>query len=477
MELLLLGIALLLLVAPGLLFACLVVPQAVVNRAALVGGYGLLAGLVSVPVVIRIVHYLGLPVSFDFTGVGVVVLFLVLLVYRFYRVAPTFNDTHTGPVPDSLPSHDKILLVLLLGIIIFRLVVLGMELAWRPLFPWDATMHWATKSRVWFEHDELLPFVENRLWLDLRGEGAYTDHHPDYPMTIPLLQLWINSAIGRWDESLMNLPWLICVVGLGAAFYGQARQAGVGTVISLIFTYLLLSLPLLNTHVALAGLADLFLGACYCLAIMAFYNWSVHRQPWQAVLWVFFALSCTLIKNEGFYWLLTFFPALIVVLLPGKKAFGILSILLLAAIVVLVALPRELAVAGHSLGQLNMHYRPGALKAVFESFFLRDSWHMFAYMLTGLIVLALWRARAELQGYAGIATALVSAACLFLILFLFTRYAVGAIRFTAVGRISLQLVPAFMFLCVLLYHKVISREQLDLCESTAIDTVRLADDE
>ena len=71
----------------------------------------------------------------------------------------------------------------------------------------------------------------------------------------------------------------VWALGLGAAFYGHARAAGASPVTALAFTYMLLSMPLLNTHVALAGYADLLLGACYCAAIMAFHNWSVTREP------------------------------------------------------------------------------------------------------------------------------------------------------------------------------------------------------
>ena len=41
----------------------------------------------------------------------------------------------------------------------------------------------------------------------------------------------------------------------------------------------------------------------------------------------------------------------------------------------------------------------------------------------------------------GMAAALFSAIVLLLLLFLFTRYSLGAMRFTAVGRINLHLVP------------------------------------
>jgi hypothetical protein len=343
---------------------------------------------------------------------------------------------------------------LLMALIATRFITLGAEVVVRPIFPFDATMHWATKARVWFEAARIVPFVENSQWLAVGGEGVYTDHHPDYPITVPLLQVWISSALGVWNESLINLPWLVCFLSLGLAFYGQARIVGCGCELSLIFTYMLLSMPLVNTHVALAGYADLFLGTAYCLAMMAFHNWSVGRQPWQGLLALLLALSCPLIKNEGFYWMLTFVPALAVVLMPTKRAF--LSVAGLAAVLILVVafFPRDLAVAGHSLDRLNLHYRPGALESIIESFFVHDNWHLLAYFLTALLALSCWKRRSALIRCAGISLAIGSALALFLFLFTFTAYAGGAIKFTAVGRIALQLVPAMTFLALVITYEL-----------------------
>jgi len=208
--------------------------------------------------------------------------------------------------------------------------------------------------------------------------------------------------------------------------------------------------------VALAGYADLFLGACYCAALMAFHNWSVRRQSWQAALALFFAFSCTLIKNEGFYWLLTFGPALVVVLLSGRKAAMLLGMGLLALLGLLLLLPGDFSVAGHSLNRLSLHYRPNALPGIAKSIWVHSSWHLFGYLLLCLLPMGLIMPRAKVDTYLGIITALASAVGLFLILFLFTGYASGAVRFTAVGRISIQLVPSLLFLGALLCNEILT---------------------
>jgi len=440
----------------GVLWLGLFVPPTTVGRTTLVWGNGLLAGLLVIPMLMRLLDALGVPLSFGATASAAGGLILLAALAHLYWQRESAGRVLQKSEWCNLPQSHKILIAFIGTLLAVRLTTLGLELLWRPLFPWDATMHWATKARVWFDAGRIVPFVENKEWLELSGDGVFTDHHPDYPITTPLLQVWMNSAIGRWDESLMNLPWLLCLLGLGSAFFGQARVSGAGLAVALVFCYFLLSMPLINTHVALAGYADLFLGACYCAALMAFHNWSVHRQPWQAGMAVFFALSCTLIKNEGFYWLLTFIPALVVVMMPGRKAALLLSCLLLATIFLLALFPPDLVIAGHSLNRLDLHYRPEALAGIGSIFWLHDSWHLFAYLLILVLPLGLIRSGSRVNNYLGIIAALASAVGLFLILFLFTDYSGGAVRFTAVGRIAVQLMPGLVFLAMLLSRELLA---------------------
>ena len=37
--------------------------------------------------------------------------------------------------------------------------------------------------------------------------AVYFDASPEYPPTMPLLQVWSCIALGRWDDALMNWPW------------------------------------------------------------------------------------------------------------------------------------------------------------------------------------------------------------------------------------------------------------------------------
>ena len=441
----------------GAVWMNLVIPGPAAGRRAIVLGYGYLFGSVVFTLLMRGVDGLGMPLNFvGLTAAGLLVTVPGLLL-NFRTGRQRFNGVWLSPELRELPSWQQVLLGCLFAVVAIRLVGLGLEIIWRPLFPWDASIHWAREAKVWFAASKILPFVDYDTWLKSGNPHVYTDVHPDYPITVPLLQVWVNKALGHWDDSLMNLPWVLCAAALGLAFFGQARLAGVRPLAAMIFTYILLSMPLLDTHVALAGYADLFLGACYGAATMAFFQWSVRKDRGQAVLAIAMAVCCTLIKNEGLFWALTFVPAWLVVVLPWRRAAILLLLGLLLVGVALWLMPPDLRVAGHSLRELNLHFRDAALRPIGQSFWLLDSWHLLAYFLAAVLPLGVLLLGSRRWLYLGVGTALGTAAVLFLILFAFTGYAGGAIRFTAVSRITLHLVPAYTFLLMLVYSDLPSR--------------------
>lgn len=448
--------ALVLPILMGGLWINLLIPGEATARTPLVWGSGTLLGLILIPHFMWGLNTLGLPLSFWAPASLAFGLIVVAVIAGLLRKTQRHAAQSEMRALATMSLSHKTLFAFLLLLVGFRLTTLGLEVLWRPLFPWDATMHWATKARVWFEFESMMPFVDNASWLNLGGENVFTDRHPDYPPTIPLLQVWMNLATGRWDESLMNLPWLLCLIALGAAFYSQLRNAGVRPAISMAFTYLLLSMPLINTHVALAGYADLFLGAAYCFALMAFHNWVSTKQRWQAWLMLIFAIICPLIKYEGLVWSATLIPALFVAYASRRTAATLGVISFSVVVLLVIAMLYRPAYIGLALSQVTgLDMR--ALLGIVKSVWLHDNWHLFGYLLLGTVMLGLVLPRAITKTYWGLAATLASAVTIFLFLFLFTAFSEGASNFTGVGRLSIQLVPGLLYLTALVCNEVLTR--------------------
>jgi hypothetical protein len=460
MDILLTTLALLLPVLLGGLWLNLIMPAPQPARTVLVLGNGALIGLLLIPQLLWGLDFVGVPLSFVTTGLlafTLIILAIVLHLARGKRVPAM-------PAPDpsaftSMPIAHQMLFIVLLCLVILRCITLGMEVLWRPLFPWDATMHWATKAKVWFEFRSMVPFVDNEVWVTMVGENVFTDRHPDYPHTVPLLQVWMNLAIGRWDESLMNLPWVLCFIAMGCAFYGQLRVAGASALVAMGFTYMLLSMPLVNIHVALAGYADLFLGATYCAALMAFHNWSTTRCRVQALLATFFAISCMLVKTEGIPWAFTLIPALLLSLGTQYKAVKLTILFSLGALLLLVLASKNPVVIAQFL-QTVTEFHPDGLSGTVQAILLHDNLHLLGYVLMAAIAIGLTIPGTFTRTYLGISVALACAVGMFLFLFLFTVFGAGASNFTGVARLCIQLAPGLLFLSAMLCNDILVRARL-----------------
>jgi hypothetical protein len=460
MEYLFATIALALPVLLGSLWLNQFVPPGGNARTALVWGNGTLLGLFLIPQLMRGMDALGIALSFGTTAALCVSLIAVAVALQISRRSKRATATPMPSLSHAMPASHRALFVFLLALIALRIVTLGLEVMWRPLFPWDATTHWATKAKVWFEYKSIVPFVSKEQWLALGGVGSFTDMRPGYPPAVPLLQVYMNLAMGEWNTSLMNLPWLLCFGALAATFFGQLRWAGVSPTIALVFTYFLISMPLLNTHVALAGYADLFLAASYCAGLMAWQGWVMTRHRWQLALAVFFALYCTLIKDEGLIWSLTFVFAAAFAMMSRRETAKLCLLSLLLLILMWLLLPKDLVVAGHPLNHLTPKFHPEGVTGILKSVWLHDNWHLFGYLLLVMIPLGLVMRGSMTRAYLGVSGTLAAAVGAFLFLFLFTGFGLAAADFTGVGRLSIQLAPGLLYLCALLCHEMFTRKKL-----------------
>ncbi|MFK7977427.1 MAG: hypothetical protein AB8C02_14925 [Halioglobus sp.] len=459
MDLLTASFALLIPVALGSAWLRVLVPAETPARTAMIVGHGTLIGLLAVTVIMRGLDAVGRGLNFSEVAWIAAALIAIALLTEFFRAAnaPSTEEKSRASAWSQLSLGGRLLFCALLMLVIWRVGILAAEVYWRPLFPWDATMHWATKARVWFEHRSMVPFTSELDWLRSGGEGAYVDRHPFYPPTIPLLQVWMNLALDRWDESLMNLPWLTAFCGLGLCFFAQLRAAGLTLPVAMAATYLVLSMPLLNIHVALAGYADLFLGATFACTLMALHNWSVRRERWQAALMLVFAGACYLIKNEGAIWPMTIIPAIMAAFMARREAAKLFFLLCLLALFGWLVVPKDWVLAGIPLNQLTPTFNLKALVGVLTSVFVHNNWHFFGYLMLALVSLGVLIPGGLTRDFLPLTVALGCAVGLFLSLFLFTGFGWAASNYTAVGRLSIQIAPGLAFLGALLFHEVLER--------------------
>lgn len=346
----------------------------------------------------------------------------------------------------DMPPFLRALFVLALALIVIRWVGLALEVAWRPVQPWDAWSHWGTKAKIWFEYRRMVPFVTPEAWLDSGAPMVFTDQRPTYPGTVPLLQVWTSLWLGSWNDAWMNAPWPALFLSLGVASYAQARRAGIDAVAAMLFTWLLLSLPFLDLHVALAGMADVFLATAFGLCVMAMAQAVRTRAVPDIALALVMAAGCASLKVEGSLWILTLLPA---VLVAWRPRLGLRLVLLGATLAVayLAFGPPKLRLFGYTL---TTEFTNVSLP-VLQHVFVMDNWHLFWYAAVAGVI---WQRRRLLEpALAPLTIAMLGAIAFVLVVFFFSNAYGGVDDETLVNRFLLQIVPALAFYLLLLVRR------------------------
>lgn len=364
--------------------------------------------------------------------------------------------------PVRMTPAARALWGLLLILILARFLLVGEEASLRPVFPWDAWSAWAVKAKAWMLLGHADPYVSMPAWLAQPTASIRTLATWNYPEWLAWIQIWFASSAGSWNEPLVNLAWSGALAAFALAAYGYWRGFGLSPLLAIVLVYGLVSLPLLDTHAALAGYADLWIAVVFGLASLAWTRWQLYRECGQWLLGVGLALCLPAIKLEGAVWLLAFSAVVILDLLPSRWRWRVIGGT--AALAVL-----QMLIGGFTLPMLGLgwvHVAWGSVRipmlatydlawhpiggAMLNSLFSLPNWHLLWYLLPLLIA---WRWKVLLREPAAQLLGLLVLLCASFLfaLFFFTGAAAWAKDFTSANRLILQVVPTvFVFAAVLL---------------------------
>ncbi|HKE47766.1 MAG TPA: hypothetical protein VKB52_06850 [Rhodanobacteraceae bacterium] len=347
---------------------------------------------------------------------------------------------------------------LLLLWIVVRLLTVGEEASLRPVFPWDAWSAWSTKPKTWFILGHYEPYVSMLDWLSHPKDALRTAASWSYPETLAWVQLWFASAAQYWNEPLVDVAWCGALAAFALAAYGCWRAIGLGAWIAIALVYGLVSLPLIDAHVALAGYADLWVAVTLGLATLAFSRWLILGERGQWALAIALALLLPAIKLEGLVWLLAFGAVVIVDAVRRRRrsravlvAGGVLAaVALVAAIGALTFSWNQIEVPSVGTFAFSWHGVGGAMLA---SLFTLPNWHLLWYLVPVLLVARRQRLRGDRAARLIGLMLLIDFGFLFGLFFLTTASA-WAQDFTSANRLILQLVPSVFVLAAVLLRPV-----------------------
>jgi len=401
-------------------------------------GTGYFVGAFLLTVWMRLLSLAGIPLGRGSVGVPLVLLAAAGVWWIRRRVDPSlarpWHEAFTALCARGLRGGSRALWFALLAWLALRSLLLFLEVVTQPLYPWDAWMQWATKARVWFELKAWVPFVNTDAWLAAKG-ALYTDAAPTYPSTVPLWQVWSSLALGRYDDAWMNLPWWFASVAFAIAIYGALRRTEFSPLAALVGCWIVVSLPLADVHVALAGYADLPMAAYFTLAALATLAWIRTRSAGDATLALLLAIACPYIKTPGIVWASTLVPAVVVALLPRRGVWVVATGFALAVGALMVLAQSSPVVLNY---KLHLDFVP-AWGALVESFFMLGNWNLLWY---GVIVAAILAGPRLVSPSIAPFTMMVGAGVLFLaIVFTFTNARQWVETQTTINRAALHIAP------------------------------------
>jgi hypothetical protein len=352
----------------------------------------------------------------------------------------------------------------LIGCLIVLLVVhawlMADEILLRPMYPWDAWAAWLLKPKAWMLGGHLDPFVGFDEWLADASGTLRTAQTWSYPEALGRVAVWFASGWGDWNAGVVGAIWLALWVALLFGCFGQLRALGLARDRAIVAVYALGSLPLINVHVALAGYADLWIAALIAFACLAWMRGLQTGARGPFVLAGLFAVMLPAVKLEGAIWLVLLAGTMLYARMPLRfRRIALILAPLIGAGVVLAYLLRWPLIAP-ALDRIGLSadtdallaHAPAVIGAAAEGLFSQYNWHLFwiAFALTLLVRFAALK-RSPMLRFFGLFL-LLGSAFLFA-LFVLTPAGKWAESYTAVNRLSLQIVPAMLVFAALLWRE------------------------
>lgn len=354
----------------------------------------------------------------------------------------------------------------LLLLALAHLTLAGLEAINRPIFPWDAWQTWMYRAKAWFLYGKIFPFVSALDWQE-SGKVLFNAPGHDYPTFTSVMALWAALSLGSWSETLVNTPVALCGIALALALYGHCRECNWSRLTAIVTVFLFLSVPLLGTHLSLAGQADIWMLGFSGLGYVSVIRGLAQPGRYQLFLGLLLCALAIFVKNEGIVWFFGACAIVAIVKFPRICAIAGLTCVAAFAATVLVgtgtiSLP-ILGEVGYRGGELYLSQlgavpvnQYSVLDDYIDHLFLKGSWNLLWYLVFASAIAALFLRNLRLRitvlaFYLVIATSQV-------VIFGVTEHGRWAEDGTALNRLLLQLLPAWIFCLAYVFNSLCQQQ-------------------
>jgi hypothetical protein len=401
-----------------------------------------------------------------------------------WRNRVTASSFH--PVPQTpLSTNMKILTVLMLALMAIHFIFMTVEVFTQPLYPWDAWLVWAYRAKAWFLAGGMVDFVSSAEWLVTTSADTYSIDAWRYPLFASVMPYWAALSLGHWSETLINLPVLFAGLAIGLALYGQLREYGLNVTISIIACYMLYSIPIFGTHIALAGYADIWMSGFVGLGLISVMTGAIKhaetgKLSFPVILGYLMIGFGILVKNEGLVWFLA--ALLMLVVATCKPRIQILTVVITVALVSIgfalgfthIDIPL-IGTLGFVNGEFIIPFFGGFVleshsvwRAYWENFFTMGNWNL----LWILVAVGLFSGLKPVNKSSAVASRyrIRRFGLSFILIFLATQLFIFGLTeqgrwaetFTAINRLPLHFIPALLFIAFVMVHSSLNKSDSEI---------------
>lgn len=230
-----------------------------------------------------------LKISWNSLGISLIfILFslVILLKSSFYKINLSKQLSGLKQIRIKI-NPIKTLVVCLVIFKLFTIFYLSID---KPILNFDAWSNWSLRAKVFYYQKGIPQDPKGEFFL---GGGG----HINYPLQIPILQAWIYTTLGSWNDQLVKIIFPLYLVAFILFMYSFIVKT-VGSVKALLFTFIFISLPFINYHTS-ADYADLPVGLYTGVATMLLLLF-LQTKRFSFLILSSLMLGCSgWIKNEG----------------------------------------------------------------------------------------------------------------------------------------------------------------------------------
>lgn len=221
-----------------------------------------------------------------FFGVASLILFRLTFITTKAQKSGRFNEV-------NFLLHDKppLINIILISLIVFKIFTIFYLALDKPVYNFDAWANWALRAKVFYFEGGVNFDKTSQYYL---GGGG----HINYPLHLPILQAWVYTSIGEWDDQVVKIISPLYLLFFTLFLYSFLSKF-IGSTKSLFFAFIFISMPFMAYH-ASADYADLPLGLFIGLSGMLYFLFLKKEENTYLVLSSLMFGLAGWVKNEGF---------------------------------------------------------------------------------------------------------------------------------------------------------------------------------